>query len=93
MAGSKQYELLFQLTASLGPNFHKSFQSASKTLSTLQNSLRGADRKLQNVAAYKKQQNAAAKSAQRVSELQAEHERLTREIENADGSTVKLACK
>lgn len=90
MAGSKQYQLLFQLTASLGPNFHKSFQSAAKSLNTLQNDLRGADRKLRDMAAYRKQQNAAAKSAQRVSELQEEHERLTQEIENADGSTSEL---
>lgn len=90
MATAKQFELLFQLTARLGPNFSQSFKNASQTMKLLQNDLRSADQKLKDVSAYQKQQNAVEKSRQRVNELQAEHERLTREIEEAGQATPEL---
>ena len=90
MAAAKQFELLFQLTARLGPNFSQSFKNASKTMNALQNDLRSADQKLKDVSAYQKQQNAVAKSRARVNELQAEHERLTREIEETGQATPEL---
>lgn len=90
MATAKQFELLFQLTARLGPNFYQSFKNASQTMKLLQNDLRSADQKLKDVSAYQKQQNAVEKSRQRVSELQAEHERLTREIEETGQATPEL---
>lgn len=90
MAAAKQFELLFQLTARLGPNFSQSFKNASKTMNALQNDLRSTDQKLKDVSAYQKQQNAVAKSRARVNELQAEHERLTREIEETGQATPEL---
>ena len=93
MAAGKQFELLFQLTARLGPNFSQSFKNASKTMNALQNDLRSADQKLKDVSAYQKQQNAVAKSRARVNELQAEHERLTREIEETGQATPELKRK
>ena len=90
MAAAKQFELLFQLTARLGPNFSQSFKNASKTMNALQNDLQSADQKLKDVSAYQKQQNAVAKSRARVNELQAEHERLTREIEETGQATPEL---
>lgn len=90
MAAAKQFELLFQLTARLGPNFSQSFKNASQTMKLLQNDLRSADQKLKNVSAYQKQQNAVKKSQQRVSELEAEHERLTKEIEETGRATPEL---
>lgn len=89
-ATAKQYELLFQLTARLGPNFSQSFKNASKVMNTLQTDLRSADQKLKDVSAYQKQQNAVAKSKERVSELQAEHERLVQEIEAVGEATPEL---
>ena len=93
VAAAKQFELLFQLTARLGPNFSQSFKNASKTMNALQNDLRSADQKLKDVSAYQKQQNAVAKSRTRVNELQAEHERLTREIEETGQATPELTRK
>lgn len=90
MATAKQFELMFQLTARLGPNFSQSFKNASKTMNALQTDLRNADQKLKDVSAYQKQQAAVAKSKTRVSELQAEHERLTREIEETGQATPEL---
>ena len=62
MATAKQFELLFQLTARLGPNFSQSFKNASQTMKLLQNDLRSADQKLKDVSAYQKQQNAVEKA-------------------------------
>lgn len=93
MATAKQFELMFQLTARLGPNFSQSFKNASKTMNALQSDLRNADQKLKDVSAYQKQQQAVAKSKTRVSELQAEHERLTREIEQTGQATPELTRK
>lgn len=90
MATAKQFELMFQLTARLGPNFSQSFKNASKTMNALQSDLRNADQKLKDVSAYQKQQQAVAKSKTRVSELQAEHERLTRKIEQTGQATPEL---
>lgn len=87
---AKQFELLFQLTARLGPNFSQSFKNASQTMKLLQSDLRSADQKLKDVSAYQKQQGAVEKSRQRVSELQAEHERLTREIQQTGQATPEL---
>lgn len=93
MAAGKTFEFLFQLTAKLGPNFSQSFKNAQKTMGVLQNDLANANKKLKDVSAYQKQQNAVAKSRDRVNELQAEHERLTREIEEAGQATPELTRK
>lgn len=93
MAAGKTFEFLFQLTAKLGPNFSQSFKNAQKTMGVLQSDLANANKKLKDVSAYQKQQNAVAKSRDRVNELQAEHERLTREIEEAGQATPELTRK
>jgi len=93
VAEGKTFEFLFQLTAKLGPNFSQSFKNAQKTMGVLQNDLANANKKLKDVSAYQKQQNAVAKSRDRVNELQAEHERLTREIEEAGQATPELTRK
>lgn len=89
-ATAKQYELLFQLTAKLGPNFSQSFKNASKTMQIMQTDLKNADQKLKDVSAYQKQQNAVAKSKDRVNELQAEHQRLVDKIEATGEATPEL---
>ena len=74
MAAGRSFEFLFQLSATLGPNFSQSFKNAQRTMSVLQSDLANANKKLKDVSAYQKQQAAVAKSRDRVNELQAEHE-------------------
>lgn len=93
MAAGRSFEFLFQLSAKLGPNFSQSFKNAQRTMSVLQSDLASANKKLQDVSAYQKQQNAVSKSRDRVNELQAEHERLTREIEETGQATPELTRK
>lgn len=89
MAKGKQYELLFQLTARLGPNFSQSFKAASNTMKLLQGDLKSANQKIKDVAAYRKQQKAMENSRQRVVELQQEYDRLAAEIGDVDNATGK----
>lgn len=86
---SKQYELLFRLTAQLGPNFTQSFKNASQTMKLLQNDLRSADQKLKDVSAYQKQQTAVENSKRRVTELQSEYNKLVDEIGDVDEATTE----
>ena len=93
MAAGKTFEFLFQLSAKLGPTFSKSFKNAQNTMGVLKNDLLNANKKLQDISAYKKQQNAVAKSRDKVNELQAEHERLTKEINKTGQATPELTRK
>jgi len=93
MEAGRSFEFLFQLSAKLGPNFSQSFKNAQRTMSVLQSDLANANKKLKDVSAYQKQQTAVAKSRDRVNELQVEHERLTREIEEAGQATPELTRK
>lgn len=92
-ATEKQYELLFQLSAKLGPNFSQSFKNASNTMKTMQTDLKDAATKLKDVSAYQKQQNEVAKSKEKVSELQAEHKKLVDKIEETGEATPELTKK
>ncbi len=90
---AKQYGLIFELSARLGPNFSQSFKNASKVMNTLQGDLSNASKKLKDVSAYQKQQSEVAKSRERVSELQAEHKKLVDEIEATGEATPELTKK
>lgn len=92
MAG-KSFELLFQLTAKLGPNFLQSFKNASKTMQTLQGNLRNADAKIKDVSAFQKQQNAVKNSQNRVNELETEYKKLKQEYEESGNSSKELEKK
>ena len=86
-AAGKQFELFFQLTARLGPNFTQSFKNASQTMKILQGDLKSANQKLKDVSAYQKQQTAVANSKNRVTELQGEYDKLVSEIGDVDNAT------
>lgn len=90
MAKGKTFEFLFQLSAKLGPNYSKAFQNASKTMGVLKSDIASTNKKIKDISAYQKQQDAVAKSRNRVNELQEEHGRLTKEIEQAGKATPKL---
>lgn len=92
-ASSKQYQLLFQLTAALGPGFPKTFKTATNTMKTLQENTKGVNQKLKDISAYRQQQYAVEKSRTRVKELEEAHNRLKAEAEEAGGSTEKFSKK
>ena len=59
MAGSrKEFELLFQLKASLGPNFNSTFKKAIETQKQLQESVKNVNSLQSKVDGYTKTSNA-----------------------------------
>lgn len=93
MAAGKSFEFLFQLTAKLGPSFTQSFKNAQRTMGVLQSDLASANKKLSDVSAYQKQQEAVAKSRDKVNDLQEKHEALKRQIEETGEATPELTQK
>ncbi len=89
MASGKQYELLFRLTAQLGPNFPQSFKTASHTMKLLQGDLKSTGQKIRDVSAYKKQQKAVEDSRQKAAALQQEYDKLAGEIGDVDNASGK----
>ena len=93
MAAGRSFEFLFQLSAKLGPSFTQSFKNAQRTMGVLQSDLASANKKLKDVSAYQKQQEAVAKSKDRVNDLQEKHEALKRQIEETGEATPELTQK
>lgn len=90
MAGRKEYELLFKLSAALGGNFNAAFSSALNITRQMQNSLQKLNSITGKIDAYKKQEAALESNRQKLSRLTAEHERLQREISETEEPTDEL---
>lgn len=93
MAGRKEYELLFKLSAALGGNFNAAFSSALNTTRQMQNSLQKLNSITGKIDAYKKQEAALESNRQKLERLTAEHERLQREISETEEPTEELRAK
>lgn len=93
MAGTKKFEMLFQLTARLGPNFTQSFKSASQTMKVLQGDLKGASQKLKDVSAYQKQQTAIENSKNKLTRLSEEHSKIAQKIQMHKQNAEMLRAK
>lgn len=89
-ASRKEYELLFQLKAALGPNFASSFKTAMQTTKQLQGTLDDVRKVQSDVSAYKKQHAAVEDNKKKLELLVAEHERLQREMQEAENPSNKL---
>ena len=82
MAGSqKQYELLFQLKASLGGSFTSAFKNAIDTQKKLANSIKQVNSIQSKIDGYTKTNSAIDKNKAKLAELQSEHTRLQSELQ------------
>ncbi len=94
MAGSqKEFELLFKLKASLGGNFNSTFKSAIDKNNQLRDSLKNVNSLQSKVDGYKKQAAAIEKNKERLSQLNAEHDRLQQELQQTGEPTEALRRK
>ncbi len=89
-ASRKEYELLFQLKAALGPNFVSSFKTAMQTTKQLQGTLDDVRKVQSDVSAYKKQHTAVEENKKKLALLVAEHEKLQREMQETENPSDKL---
>lgn len=89
----KEYELLFKLKAALGSNFNSNFKTAMDTTKKLQNTLGKINSLSGKIDGYKKQSDAIEKSKQRLGDLNAEHEKLQREMKQTEIPSESLRKK
>lgn len=82
--GRKEYELLFKLKAALGGNFNSTFQSAMNSTKQLQDTLTRINSLSGKIDGYKKQTDAVERNRAKLVELNAEHERLQREMSETE---------
>ena len=76
MAGGGTYQMLFQLSASLGGGFSSAFSSGSKAVTEMQNKINALNKTNNDISAYQKQQDAIAKTEAKLQRLQGQYDRL-----------------
>ncbi|GHV07103.1 hypothetical protein FACS1894217_07160 [Clostridia bacterium] len=76
---TKEYELLFKLTAALGSNFSSTFQTAVNSANQLQSTMKALNTTAGKIDAYTKQQSAIEKNRVKIDELTKANEKLRSE--------------
>ena len=81
MAGAqKNFELLFKLTASLGGNFHSTFNAAVQAQKRLSDSVKNVNALQSKIDGYNKANAAIQQNQQKLQRLTAEYDRLQSEL-------------
>lgn len=81
MAGAqKNFELLFKLSATLGGNFHSTFNAAVQAQNRLSESIRNVNNLQSKIDGYNKANAAIQQNQQKLQRLTAEHDRLQSEL-------------
>lgn len=93
MAGRKEYEMLFKLSAQLGAQFGGTFKTARGELSSMQTELQNLKKTQGDIAAYEKQQNALTDTLRKLELLKKEYENIQREMEETEGFSSSLENK
>ncbi len=93
MAGGKEFELLFKLSASLGSNFKNSFSAAKNATKDLQENLKKSNETARNISGYQKLQAGLENSNLKLSDQKKRLEELKAKQEEAGGSSGKLAAE
>lgn len=90
MSRRKEYEMLFQLSAQLGTDFNKTFQSAQKVLQEAQKQISSLNKTQSDISAFQKQQSAVETTRNKLENLQKQYNLLQKEIDETTGSTANL---
>lgn len=91
MAGAqKNFELLFKLTASLGGNFHSTFNAAVQAQKRLSDSVKNVNAMQSKIDGYNKANAAIQQNQQKLQRLTAEHDRLQSELAETTEKKRKL---
>lgn len=93
MAGRKEFELLFKLTASLGSGFTSSFNSAMSAAKQLQGNLSEINKLSGKIDGFQKQSAALEKNREKLAQLTAEHDRLQQEMSQTEQPSEALRQK
>ncbi len=93
MASRREYELLFQLNASLNGGFSASFQKAQQKIVELQREIDKLSKIQADIGAYEKQQAAVEKTASKLEMLKKQHDNIQREYEQTGEASSDLQNK
>ena len=85
MAGFKEYQMLFQLNASVGSGFNSAFSSGASSIQRMQDQINSLNKTQSDIASYEKQQQAIEKTKAKI-ELYATQ---LSNLQNATASTSK----
>lgn len=91
MAGQKQYEMEYKLSANLGSSFGSTFSKAQSALNETQEKLKALAQEQSDIAAYEKQQAAVEKSAQKLELLKKKLENVSQEYTETGSKSSTLA--
>lgn len=91
MAGQKQYEMEYKLSANLGSSFSSTFSKAQSALNETQEKLKALAQEQSDIAAYEKQQAAVEKSAQKLELLKKKLENVSQEYTETGSKSSTLA--
>lgn len=70
------YQMLFQLSASLGGGFSSAFSSGTKSITEMQNRVNALNKAQNDISSYQRQQEAIAKTEARLERLHTQYDRL-----------------
>ncbi len=93
MAGSREFELLFKLSANLGSNFKNAFGQAKKAAQELEKSITDSNKASRNIEGYIKTGLTLDKNIARQKQYKEELDELKRQQELAGGSSAQLEAK
>ena len=94
MAGvQKEFELLFKLSASLGPNFNSSFKNAINTQKSLQDSMKKVNSIQGKIDGYAKTSKAIGEQNGKLEKLKSENEKIASSINRHQSNAEKLRAK
>ena len=85
MAGFKEYQMLFQLNASVGSGFQSAFTSGASSIQKMQDQINSLNKTQSDIASYEKQQAAIEKTKAKIDLYQTQLQNL----QNATASTSK----
>ena len=86
MAGFKEYQMLFQLNASLGSSYSSAFTSGGNAIKGLQDKIENLNRTQSDIAAFEKQQKAVENS-------RAKMELYTTQLDNLKNATANTSVE
>lgn len=93
MPSFKEYQMMFQLSATTSGQFQSAFSGAQNQIAQLQSKIDALNRQQSDITAYTKQQQAVEKTKAKLETLKQQYENLKTAQEKAGGSDVDLQNK
>lgn len=93
MAGQKQYEMLFRLSAQLSGNYNSTFLSAQQGVAAMQKEIDALNKTQSDIKAYQKQQQAIANTESKLGMLQKQYDNIQREMQETGQFSSELENK